>query len=677
MSRTLARCRPRGTTLRSLGLAGFLLLAADPRTASASGTPTSGAAAPSSWWGLVRLGNTPVGSVVERRRPLPDGGFEATSELTLAINRAGTRVEMNATAVTREAATGELLSARLESRLSSQVSTFEAERVAGGLRLRSGSGSDAPLREQIVPVAGSLLGPEAVRRRTLAELRSPGDTIAVRELIAELGGVYLVRRKLVAFAPLAEPPGGRTDRPARGTREIEETTEGVPDARRLWLDEDGELLREREPSPFGDLEVVRTSRAEAEAARSGGQLPEEIYSRSLARSNVRLPSPRGTDRLHFRLLPLDPAGPAVAWPDLDGGNQRVVARQAAAIELEVRRPAPPAGATPESTGLVDPLADELAPNVWIESDDPEVVRLARTIVAGERDRYRQALALTAWVHREMHFDLGIVMAPASELVRTRRGTCAGYATLLAALSRAVGIPARFVMGSVYLLGAWGGHAWVELEIGGRWLPFDATVYSPGIADAARIAYSRDSLRHGFGGASLAGLSIVGKVRVEVLDGDFDGVRRDFAGARAPSSLAAGRYENPGLGLRLVVPDGFVPSHTEAVWPDPVLLELADSRGTRAVLREGDLDGRNGASVAATELAALGVGANPVRRSLGGAPALVAFAADRAGAVWVRGTQVISLVVEGSSPGERLAALAEGMVWRDAPESSQASSADGP
>jgi hypothetical protein len=126
-----------------------------------------------------------------------------------------------------------------------------------------------------------------------------------------------------------------------------------------------------------------------------------------------------------------------------------------------------------------------------------------------------------------------------------------------------------------------------------------------------------------------------------------------------------------------VPDGFVPSHTEAVWPDPVLLELADSRGTRAVLREGDLDGRNGASVAAAELAALGVGANPVRRSLGGATALVASAADRAGAVWVRGTQVISLVVEGSSPGERLAALAEGMVWRDAPESSQASSADGP
>ena len=58
--------------------------------------------------------------------------------------------------------------------------------------------------------------------------------------------------------------------------------------------------------------------------------------------------------------------------------------------------------------MLDPLADELAPNVWIESDDPEVVRLAHTIVAGERDRYRQALALTAWVHREMHFDLGIV-----------------------------------------------------------------------------------------------------------------------------------------------------------------------------------------------------------------------------------------------------------------------------
>ena len=44
----------------------------------------------------------------------------------------------------------------------------------------------------------------------------------------------------------------------------------------------------------------------------------------------------------------------------------------------------------------------------------------------------------------MTFDLGIALAPSSEILRDRRGTCVGYATLLAALARSVGIPSRVI-----------------------------------------------------------------------------------------------------------------------------------------------------------------------------------------------------------------------------------------
>jgi transglutaminase-like putative cysteine protease len=63
--------------------------------------------------------------------------------------------------------------------------------------------------------------------------------------------------------------------------------------------------------------------------------------------------------------------------------------------------------------------------------------------------------------------------PASEVVRNRRGTCFGYAVLLASLARAAGIPSRFRMGFAYTHGVWGDHAWVEMLVGKQWVPMDA------------------------------------------------------------------------------------------------------------------------------------------------------------------------------------------------------------
>ena len=627
----------------------------------------------SEWWGVVRLGGTPVGSVVERRRPLADGGCETTSELALALNRAGSRVEMAVTATAEEDAAGGLRRARLESRLSSQLTTVEAEVRDGTIRLRTGSGGSLPPREQLLPLAGELLGPEAARRRTLAALAAPGDRIAYRQLLPELGGVHRVERTLVA-------------RDAGGSREIEESMAGAPGLRRIRLDAAGEVEHERESTPFGDMEVVRATRAGAAAARSGGELPAALYARSLAPSAVRLPSPRGVERLRLRLVRLDPAAADSHWPDLDGGTQRVLASSDEAVEVEVTRPAAPTGPVAPSTPDAPELAEFLEflePGAWIESDDPEVVRLARAIVGDERDPWRQALALTAWVHREMRFDLGIVMAPASELARERRGTCAGYATLLAAFARAVGIPARYVMGSVYLLGVWGGHAWVELWIDGRWLPFDAAVYSPGLADAARLAYARDSLRDGLGLAALGALALYGQVRVEPLAGVIDGAPHDFVAPSAPTSsfapfsLAGPRWESPGLGLTVVAPTGFTPGRVDAVWPDPTLLELVAADGRRAVLREGALDGREGKAAAAAELAALGLPAGSDWRALAGEPALSRAAPGRAGAAWVRGTQLVTLVVDGAAPDATLAAVVAGLRWQSPGRPAQASSADGP
>jgi transglutaminase-like putative cysteine protease len=62
-----------------------------------------------------------------------------------------------------------------------------------------------------------------------------------------------------------------------------------------------------------------------------------------------------------------------------------------------------------------------------------------------------------------------------DLLQDRHGDCTEHALLFTTLARASGIPARDVAGLVYLgdqAQAFGGHAWNEVLLDGRWVPVD-------------------------------------------------------------------------------------------------------------------------------------------------------------------------------------------------------------
>ncbi len=65
-----------------------------------------------------------------------------------------------------------------------------------------------------------------------------------------------------------------------------------------------------------------------------------------------------------------------------------------------------------------------------------------------------------------------------KIIDLRKGDCSEYATLMVALSRLNGIPAREVFGYAYGdendTPTFGGHAWVELYIDGAWREYDPT-----------------------------------------------------------------------------------------------------------------------------------------------------------------------------------------------------------
>jgi transglutaminase-like putative cysteine protease len=122
-----------------------------------------------------------------------------------------------------------------------------------------------------------------------------------------------------------------------------------------------------------------------------------------------------------------------------------------------------------------------------------VVDLAK-VVAGERQSpYERALALEAYL-RGLPYTYQVQPLPANGdaveqfLFDMRQGYCTYYASAMAVMARTMGIPARIAIGyatgeydqasRAYLIRQSDAHAWPELYIDGRWLPFEPTPIRP-------------------------------------------------------------------------------------------------------------------------------------------------------------------------------------------------------
>jgi transglutaminase-like putative cysteine protease len=490
-------------------------------------------------WFEVQIGGKPTGRAHEVVRPLPDGGVETSSESETLLARLEAKLDIRVRALTTEGEDGLVRAVHVESTFSTETTFTDVIIVGSVARVRERAGQ-AAVHERNLNLEAPLLGPEALRKRSALELRQAGDALTAWVWAPELGAAGRLHRKVTST-------GG-------GLLRVEETYEGTPGTRTLLLSADGELQQMETAAPFGTLALVRVDAAPSLLAV---ELPKDAFERTLLRSNVRLPQPRNLQRMVVRFQ---------VTGDLDTDTQRV--REGL---LEVRRAEPPHGPAD-----ADGQEEFLAANVLIDSDDPGVRRILEEVPGVGWER---AVALTRWTSRNMKFDLGIVFAPASELARDRRGTCVGYATLLASLLRAAHIPARIVFGYVYTAGAFGGHAWVEARFDGRWIPLDAALPSDGPADAARIAVVHDSLRDGAGRVLSTLQPVYGQATVEVIE---------YGGARAASEPYHSKlheYVNPGLGLSLTAPPGLRVQEVDRVWPDRTLVLLSGKRGEVRLLEE--------------------------------------------------------------------------------------------
>jgi hypothetical protein len=142
------------------------------------------------------------------------------------------------------------------------------------------------------------------------------------------------------------------------------------------------------------------------------------------------------------------------------------------------------GASPADAAGVK---EALQPTPFIQSDAPEIIEAAKGAVGAAQDVFTASTRLSEFVYRHIHSEYVPAYSNALEAFKTARGDCTEHSILFVAMARAVGIPARVVVGIAYWPpgDGFGWHAWAEIYAGGRWIAVDPT-WNQSIADATHV-----------------------------------------------------------------------------------------------------------------------------------------------------------------------------------------------
>ena len=592
-------------------------------------------------WDL-KLADQPSGSFTESSQAGADGQMTTKERMAMEINRLGSKVSITNETETVENRAGEMQSL-VATMSSSQASTrLRVTRSDNALQLVTEAGGKS--YEKTIPVTGPIVGPKGLEQLSREKLKTEGAVISYRMFSPELGNVATIERKVI----------GTTDHKGRKLLKCEETIEGFPGKQFVTIDENGRWVTRQQTFPFGELVIepsTRATTAQVPAAPPSTILPKESYERTMARSNILLPDPRSISAVKLQVRHLKPE---LGWPDLEGSGQRVLEKSDSTALLEIRR-------REKGSGQPDDKPDEscLRPNALVQSDDAEVIRIAREVTANVQGDFEKARRLQNWVSQNLQFDLGIALASASEVARNRRGTCVAYAVLLAALERAAGLPSRVVMGFAYANGIWGGHAWTEAYVDNRWIALDAALFAPGPADAARFRFGASAGDDQLITILAAGAQLYGNVECQVTAFELNGGTIDVPEKAARFEIAGQRYSNPWLGFSLAAPQGFRFTTTDAVFPDRTILAIEGPEAGKITLTMTNL-GADADGALKIALSSLG-DAKPRAHKIGELAGELVSTAKGARLVWRQGNSLWVLTAEGGSPDKLLKQIAA--TWR--------------
>ena len=140
------------------------------------------------------------------------------------------------------------------------------------------------------------------------------------------------------------------------------------------------------------------------------------------------------------------------------------------VRWEIPAELPP----PRPEGLPPELARELEPTEVVQSEDPEVIALARRLAPAGTPLPRVLDALFDHVAAMPYVEFKGT-TDALTALRLGEASCNGKGRLLVALLRASGVPARLVGGVILQPGSKRtSHQWIEAWVANRWVPYCPT-----------------------------------------------------------------------------------------------------------------------------------------------------------------------------------------------------------
>lgn len=289
-----------------------------------------------------------------------------------------------------------------------------------------------------------------------------------------------------------------------------------------WVTDTGEVVREE--SPLGLL-TVREPAERATSMAVSGRIQGDLLRASAVVPVTRTPidDPRAVRRLKVRL-----EGADLTNPDLQGVGQTVDGDVVEVRDAQALEPGPG-----------DPgAARYLAPEPLLESDAPEIRAEAEHAVRGIAGPRARAERLVRYVNGRLEKKPTLSLPSAREVLRTKVGDCNEHTALYVAMARALGIPARIVVGLAAVGGAFYYHAWAEVYVEegrgrGLWLPVDPT-FNQFPADATHLRLARGGLDK-----QAAILPLVGRLKMTVLDLELAPGATPILVGRPPAALPAG------------------------------------------------------------------------------------------------------------------------------------------
>lgn len=207
------------------------------------------------------------------------------------------------------------------------------------------------------------------------------------------------------------------------------------------------------------------------------------------------------------------------------------------------------------TGLVElPIKDaEFAPYLadtdYIKPSSPLVQSLITEILAGETDAWAATELILDWVFSNIAGKMVPRTLTTEEILASREGKCAEYATLFAALARAAGLPTKIALGERYQGNIWVGHLWNEVWLG-EWISVDPS-HNQVSPDALLIKFIDSDTVMGTQGVRVG---LVNKLGITI---DAVEITKDENESILETGLVGTTYQNARYSCEITMPEGWV------------------------------------------------------------------------------------------------------------------------